>query len=387
MANGDAPLLLLTSEFGPAWGGVGTYCWNLVQAWPTDRPIVIVTSGSVEIPTDLPAQVSLVRLGPPLKGLYGYWRLQRLMGRWIQRELPGLGPAAVLSNFPPMPDLRVAKITPPWFTTIHTTVPGQHQATRAAGGRATADLVTALALPYIRRQERRYLASPRQPIFVSGYVREQVKSLYGVNAAEGPVIPNGVDTNTFFPAAEPPQDAPFLFVGRLVALKGLAMALQTLRLVVKDHPSASLVVAGPGDQHRWRAIAEGLGVGERVRFLGPVPYSRMPELYRSARALLVPSLTESSPFSVLEAMGSGCPVLANGVGGIPELLVDGQEGRLLKVDDLSGWAAAMGELMRDLDVAVEMAIRARARIEQEYTMGLMAERLAAEIGFSGGEHA
>ena len=92
-----------------------------------------------------------------------------------------------------------------------------------------------------------------------------------------------------------------------------------------------------------------MGVAERVTFLGEV--RDIPALLSRARMFVQPSLSEGIPLTVLEAMARGLPVVATGVGGLPEVVIDGETGLLVPAADPPALAEAVLTLWRDPDAA------------------------------------
>jgi glycosyltransferase involved in cell wall biosynthesis len=146
--------------------------------------------------------------------------------------------------------------------------------------------------------------------------------------------------------ALPPRDAagPLLFLGRLVAGKGVHRLLEAAG-------SRRVVIAGEGaERARLEALAARLPV--RARFVGWVP--DVEPLLAECSALVLPSDDEGLPVCVLEALGSGRPVVATAVGGLPELLGD----RLVPPGDTPALAAAL-ERVDDVPPSLQAEIRAR----------------------------
>src|SRR2546427_542898 len=136
-----------------------------------------------------------------------------------------------------------------------------------------------------------------------------------------------------------------LFAGRLLAMKGIETLL---RAMARLDPSVRLLLAGPGEQGPWKALAYDLGLtSERCEFLGRVPYEAMPTLYRQVDAVVLPSFTESCPMVALEAMACGTPLIAADVGGVSEIVRDGETGWLFPAGDADGLASCVQSVLDD----------------------------------------
>jgi glycosyltransferase involved in cell wall biosynthesis len=149
-----------------------------------------------------------------------------------------------------------------------------------------------------------------------------------------------------------------LFVGRLRIRKGVGVLLSAMSRLVPDHPSIRLLIAGDGEQrHSLERMRRRYALEQHVHFLGRCAPAEVGSLLRGARALVVPSIYEGMPLVVLEAMGHGVPVVASGVSGIPEVVVDGSTGWLVPPGD----AIRLGRVLADvLDNEVEARKRGDA---------------------------
>jgi glycosyltransferase involved in cell wall biosynthesis len=201
-------------------------------------------------------------------------------------------------------------------------------------------------------------------------------------------IPNGVDAERFAPAdaAERARlraalgvagEAPvLLFVGSLEPAKGTDDLLAAFREVARARPEARLLLAGPGrprEERRLRALARDL---PGVVFLGP--RRDVEGLYRAADLFLFPSHTEGFGLCVLEAMASGCPVVASDIVASRALL-EGGCGALAPVRDPAALARAALALLADPAARAASAERALARARGEYSRALYLERMTAEL--------
>lgn len=184
---------------------------------------------------------------------------------------------------------------------------------------------------------------------------------------------NGVDLSLWAPPEKPAPSsglARFLFVGRLVDWKRLDFVLRALQAI----PEARLEVIGDGPMRpAWVALAENLGVSDRVRWLGWLPQPQCAQLLRGATALLLPSIYECGGAVVLEAMACGLPVVATAWGG-PADYLDETCGILVNVSDTmplnasevisQRFADAMQELNADSALRLTLGTSGRKRVEE-----------------------
>lgn len=149
------------------------------------------------------------------------------------------------------------------------------------------------------------------------------------------------------------------FAGRLGPQKALGTALAALAVT----PGVTLVVAGDGpERSALESQARELGLGERVRFLGSVSRDVVLRLFRAADASVLPSAWENFPHTVVEALAVGCPVIATKVGGVPEVVRDGENGLLVPPQDVAALAAALDRFFSDGDLAERLAEAAPASV-------------------------
>jgi len=199
----------------------------------------------------------------------------------------------------------------------------------------------------------------------------------GVAAEKLSVIPNGVDMERFASAraALEPASATRIvgFVGRLVEAKGGGILLRAARTVLAAYPDALFVLAGHGPlRTEWEAVAERAGISKRVLFLGV--RSDMPGVYASLDMLALPSWEEASPMCVLEAMAAGKPVVATRVGAVPNLVLPGVTGFLVKPGDVPALSGAILKLLRDPALARRFGENGRLHVSRHFSAAAMAAR-------------
>jgi colanic acid/amylovoran biosynthesis glycosyltransferase len=173
-----------------------------------------------------------------------------------------------------------------------------------------------------------------------------------------------------------------LAVGRMVEKKGHRYALEALRLLRDRGFDARLTLVGRGPlESELRGLSARLGLGDRVAFAGWKPQDELAEIQRDSDILLAPSVTapdgdrEGIPNFVKESMAVGVPVVATRHGGIPELVDDGVSGLLVPERNPEAMAEAVMRLKKDPDRIAPMARAAREKVEREFDIEKLNDRL------------
>jgi glycosyltransferase involved in cell wall biosynthesis len=165
-----------------------------------------------------------------------------------------------------------------------------------------------------------------------------------------------------------------LCVGRLIPIKGHLVLLRALAQARSLVPGVVLEVAGRGPlEPALKSFARELGLNDAVRFLGFV--SPVQQAIETAAVVVVPSLGEGFGMVALEAMERGRPVIASAVGGLPEIVADGDTGIVVPPGDADALADAIVALAGDLQRAARMGERGRERALAEFTPARSVERI------------
>ncbi len=171
----------------------------------------------------------------------------------------------------------------------------------------------------------------------SGFL-QAVFARHGI-AAE--VVPNVIDLTRFAPARERTPAQHMVVTRNLEEIYDIPTALRALATIRRRYPHARLTVAGSGPAlDALQRLARELGVDAAVRFTGRLDNDRIAELYREADLLLNPSTVDNMPISLLEAMGSGVPIVSTDVGGVPYLVQHERTALLVPARDPDAMAAA-----------------------------------------------
>jgi len=218
----------------------------------------------------------------------------------------------------------------------------------------------------------------------------------GIPGEKIAIIPNGIDLSEY--AELPPKDSfkkkfniledrkIILYIGRIHKIKGIdflvrAYAYLKNKMNFKD---AILVIAGPNDGYLSEIIhlAQASGVSNSVLFVGSLYGGDKLAAYVDSEVYILPSRYETFPMAVLEAYACGKPVIASDVGGLKELIVDGETGFLFEAGNFKQMAEKMVYLLNNSDKAVEISRKARILVEEKYSIDKvvdMIERLYSEV--------
>lgn len=267
----------------------------------------------------------------------------------------------------------------PWVATMHL-----HTASTA---RLRA--YRALDLALLRRADAVFTVSKAQAAALAGR---------GIPAARIETAPTVLDVDAYAAAAVDRATAraaigigpevPLVFAaGRLTRQKGFDVLLASVPAIRAAVPGVRILVAGDGPERAaLEAAIRAGGLGDVVRCIGYV--DGVSGLLAAADVVAAPSRDEGLPLLLLEALALARPVVATPVGGVPEIVEDGQTGRLVPVDDGRALAAAIVELLTHPGEAVRLGEAGRARVRERHAPGVVAAviggRYRALVGARGG---
>lgn len=196
---------------------------------------------------------------------------------------------------------------------------------------------------------------------------------------KSPIIPLGVDSEQFTPSTsdtELPNAPEIFYAGHLVAAKGVDYLIRAMHKVHAHIPEARLVLAGDGfEKPKLIAMMKEMNLENHVEFLGPLPFTEMPELFRRCTIFCNPTLAEAFGLSLLQAMATGKPIVASDVGGIPFFVEDGKSGHLVPSCDAEALADALIDLLSNPEKMTKMGQHNRSLIEQKYSWPPIVEQI------------
>ena len=196
------------------------------------------------------------------------------------------------------------------------------------------------------------------PVALSPKVQRSIVEFYGMDEKKIPVIYNGVDLSRCLPKEDyKTERLSLLHIGRFNEQKNHEGLLNAFSRILKEIPDCRLDLIGDGElREKTEELAGKLGISKEVRFLGNqenvYPYLQKADIF------LLPSRYEGMPMTIIEAMGTGLPVVAAAVGGVPDMIMDGESG-LLTGKTPEAVAEAVLRLARDESLRESLGRKAK----------------------------
>lgn len=283
---------------------------------------------------------------------------------------------------------------PPVVETLHCTVAEELKAlSRQSVRRLNPNEVLVRLLSRVwARRERYLLGRAHHVVSVSEGLKREVIAQYSYSSDRITVIPNGVDYGWFASTASSatdmaksdlrrklgisPSDRVILYLGRLMERKRAIDLVRALPSILQSVPNARLIVVGKRNSNaeRIETLASELGVRDQVTLVDHVPYAEVPLYYAMADVYCLPSAYEGFPFTVLEAMASGTPVVASDIPGIDEQIEHEENGLLHQVGDIEGIAHNICRVLEEPLLAARLSEAARRLVREQYDWAVIGSR-------------
>ncbi len=391
---------LLTSEFLPNWGGVGTYCIELARALADKVELHVATLGrrekgklvySSEDMQDFfngKIRVHLLTTSPANDTFIYNGKMQLSVYNKLCKIAEEYSFDLIHSNFPSMPDLLLKigrKTRIPLITTIHTTIKGQRDGIMSSGLSFSkmdfSEKCTLLLYPALSLAEQLYLRKSKELITVSNWMREVIKKNYPF-ISKLRVIHNGVDSTRFKPQKsnnlqmrEETRTPIVLFSSRLTVAKGVHYFIQAIPKILRKTKHVHFIFSGAGPKEHWIGLLRKLNIDESFyTFLGYIDYKLLPSLYGKADIFVAPSLYENLPIRILEAMSCESAVIASNICAIPEAITNGGNGILISPGDVDQLAKDITLLLKNDELRSRLGKNARQTVVEEFSWDVIAEK-------------
>jgi glycosyltransferase involved in cell wall biosynthesis len=392
-------LAFLAPEFLPTRGGVGVYSVELIRNLSKNKDMEIhvitprrgINYDASKVLEYFNNNITMHNISNANEGFFYNFKFQfsvlKNFERLNQKHKFDLIHSANLVH---MPDiyLKFKKQNCPSMITVHSTlqsqshVHGKQKFEKHFGRKTRVENLTSLFYPYIHIMEKTYLKKTDNIITVSDWIKNFVDEDKNKNIE---VIHNGVDTKKFskknknsakneFDFLDEINKPIVLYCGRLLALKGLKILIDSIKDILKQE-DAYFVFAGKGEIKEWEKELKLNNISkENYIFLDYVDYERIHYLYSKADIFVLPSFTESCPITILEAMSTGLPVVASDVGGVSEILSNNKDGILVEPGSKEQLAETINSLIKNKNLRNKIAKNAREKVENEFDSKIMAQK-------------
>lgn len=202
------------------------------------------------------------------------------------------------------------------------------------------------------------------------------------------VIPMGVDLKSrFVPSKKKKKNIPLLFVGRLVKKKGVRYLIDSLPMILKDHPQVCLFIAGDGpEKGNLNKLITKLGVSDHVRFLGAVKNKHLPVLYQASDVVVFPSVIaddgdmEGFGLVLVEALGCECATVTTDLPAMQDIIINGKTGLVVSQKSVQQLSEKIICLLDDPNLRQSLGKEGRRYVVKRYDWDCITIKYAALIG-------
>jgi glycosyltransferase involved in cell wall biosynthesis len=398
MAMDRTALCMLAPEFLPVWGGTGSYTVELIKSLPKNVDIDVITlrrnidgmakanrkDASVE--SILKRQVNVHYLSESHETFFYNFAFQSACFLRVPQISKKINFDIIHSHLAHMPDVYLQlfrQTNIPTVVTLHGTI--QMLRDHAIIAR---DLFHDLEAgeksilrfyPVIRKLQDFYARRVSHFIAVSKITKELAINHLGVEPSKISLVYNGVDPDLFHMPDEDElnkrnSDFTIVYIGRIISKKGIDILVRAMPEILKFFPKARFIFVGGGNVSFYKEMIESQGISvNNYSFTGHMGYLERSKIMREATVFVNPSFFENCSISILEAMSSGCSVVAGNVGGNPELIQSGRNGLLVPPFDHVALAKSIVSLLCDESENRLLGKMARMTVEESFTSKKCAE--------------
>lgn len=252
-----------------------------------------------------------------------------------------------------------------------------------------------LSMRLFRPFYRKALAKADRVICVSDYIRRQAVAHFPEHADRFEVVFNATDPDVFMPYGDEalrqlegvvqiePDKRYLLYVGRLAPVKGVHVLIEAFQEIHRQMPDTRLIITGSSffggaakTAYERSLVKLAKPVSDAIVFTGYLPHEKLKYLYSAVDIIVLPSVWQDPcPLVVLEAMASGSCLVSSAVGGIPEVMEQGETGILVKPGSVGELVEAVCHALREPEAMHRMEETARKKIVSGYGWA----RLVGEI--------
>lgn len=219
----------------------------------------------------------------------------------------------------------------------------------------------------------------RNADLVLSYTEDQLRNAESISSGvrlKSAAVGQGVDLQEFNDSTPYVHTSPYILaISNFLYRKGVDLLLTAFAHVRRDHMDLDLILVGEGEERiRLEALARQLGISDNVVFFGRTNRSDVGSLLKGCEFLVLPSRSESFGMVLIEAMLVGKTAVATRVGGIPEVLGDGERGLLVDPESAESLARGILRLLDDSQLRTRLSNEVAQWVSQEYPWPAVAER-------------
>ena len=394
-AAGKLSIALVCREYPPetAWGGMATFTYHLAHGLAdAGHRVAVITGGRPLVRQDHDGRVDVVQIEPRLggardsfeslnrRGWLTYGPLVFLHGLGAVRAIDALeeahGPFDVLD----LADHAADGLAPALYCHGPRTVRLYSPWALLAGMGLYGDAGNEAALPFLESallHRATLLTSPSEDLAARTMTMFDLHSPFAM-------VPNPIDADHFSPAAPREGNVRVCFVGRLEERKGIHTLLAAIPAVLAASPDVEFEIIGPDDDGLADTVAP--KHRGRVHFQERVPLSELQLVYQRSSLAVVPSLYDNSPYTCIEPMACGIPVVGTSAGGTAEYVIDEETGIIVPARDHEALAEAILRLAGDPGLRERFGNAGRAHVERNFELHAVATRMEAayRLAIAGG---
>jgi len=205
---------------------------------------------------------------------------------------------------------------------------------------------------------------------ISNYCRSQAMIFGSIDTWKKIYIVHcGVEPDLFTPVTHQGLGLRLLYLGRLSAVKGLPILLESIAQLKESFPELSLDVVGDGEERaKLEDMVTQLGIKDNVRFVGYQSQAQVRERLKNIDIYVLPSFAEGVSVSLMEAMAAGIPVVTTQIAGVNELVENGVSGYIVPAGNPIHLAEKIEILIKDANLRNQFGVVGRAKVEKEFNL-------------------
>jgi glycosyltransferase involved in cell wall biosynthesis len=274
----------------------------------------------------------------------------------------------------------------PCIHTIHGVLAEEVTQAKLSGHVTFQDRLANYFMSYLSRLEKKTAKGADLVVTITNYSFEKIQMHYDIAPEKIRIVSNGVDTEKYCPVlncAELKQQFGLketsptaLFVGNLIPRKGLTYLIEAAQQVVKTYPDTQFIIVGDGPlkSHLIERLVA-VKLLDNFVFMSGLSDDKLSAVYGCSDVFVLPSIQEGQGIVLLEALASGKPVVAFDIGGVNEVIINGETGLLVRNRNSEELAEALLRLLGNVELQKKMGLSGRRFVEGNFTWDICARKM------------